>query len=202
MLAGEPHEIIGVLPTDFRPVIVTAAQVWRPDRLNLANPSRGAVVLRVVARMAPGVRGAQLDAGARTRGQRLETRFPESNTGTSINVVPLQEHVVGNARAGLLVLFAAVVLVLLIACVNIANLLLARSSSRSREIAVRTALGAGRGRVMRQLLTESLVLAGMGGVMGTSSAFGVSRPRGDGARRHAAFERGRPRFVVLAFAAS
>ena len=133
------------------------------DRLNLANPNRGAVVLRVVARLQPGLSLAQAGAAARTLGKQLETSFPQTNTGVSINVVSFQEQIVGDARAGLLVLLGAVFVVLLIGCVNIANLLLARATSRSREIAVRTALGAGRARVMRQLLTESVVLAGIGG---------------------------------------
>jgi putative ABC transport system permease protein len=166
VLGGEPHEIVGVMPPGFRPAILTTAELWRPDRLNLANPSRGAVVLRVVARLQPGLHMAQVDAAARALGKQLEARYPQSNTKTSINVVPFQEQIVGDARAGLLVLLGAVVVVLLIGCVNIANLLLARASIRSREIAVRTALGAGRWRVVRQLLTESLVLAGIGGVIG------------------------------------
>ena len=110
-------------------------------------------------------------AGGKALGQQLEARFPDSNKGTTLNVVSLQEQVVGNARSGLLVLLGAVVVVLLIGCVNIANLLLARASSRSREIAVRTALGAGRGRVVRQLLTESIVLAGIGGVIGVALSY-------------------------------
>jgi putative ABC transport system permease protein len=166
VLGGEPHEIVGVLPPGFRPAIVADADVWRPDRLNLATPSRGAVVLRVVARLPPGADLPRVTAGAQVLGQQLAARFPESNKGTTPNVVPLQEQVVGSARGGLLVLLGAVVVVLLIGCVNIANLLLARASTRSREIAVRTALGAGRGRVVRQLLTESIVIAGIGGVIG------------------------------------
>jgi putative ABC transport system permease protein len=123
-------------------------------------------VLRVVARLQPGLDLSQAATAARTLGSQLETRFPQTNTGVSINLVSFQEQIVGESRAGLLVLLAAVVVVLLIGCVNIANLLLARATSRSREIAVRTALGAGRARVMRQLLTESIVLAGIGGAAG------------------------------------
>ena len=166
VLGGEPHEIVGVMPAGFRPAIIGDAEVWRPDRLNLANPSRGAVVLRVVARLQPGLELSQAAAAARTLGQQLQTRFPQTNSSVSINLVSFQDQIVGEARSGLLVLLGAVIVVLLIGCVNIANLLLARATSRSREIAVRTALGAGRTRVLRQLLTESLVLAGIGGVAG------------------------------------
>jgi putative ABC transport system permease protein len=120
----------------------------------------------VVARLQPGLDISQAAVAARTLGQQLQTRFPQTNAGVSINLASFQEQIVGESRAGLLVLLGAVVVVLLIGCVNIANLLLARATSRSREIAVRTALGAGRARVMRQLLTESAVLAGIGGLAG------------------------------------
>ncbi len=171
VLSGEQHEVVGVMPPGFRPVIVADTEVWRPDRLNLVNPSRGAVVLRVVARLRPGLDWNQVGVAARTVSQQLQTRYPQTNTDVSLNVVSLQEQVVGESRAGLLVLLSAVVVVLLIGCVNIANLLLARASARSREIAVRTALGAGRARVLRQLLTESVVLAGIGGIFGVALSY-------------------------------
>jgi putative ABC transport system permease protein len=166
MLGGEPHEIIGVMPPDFRPVIAAKADVWRPDRLNLANPNRGAIVLRVVGRLKPGVTIAGASAAMTTLATDLSQRFPESNRNVGFRVVSLHQQVVGDARPGVLVLFGAVLLVLLIACVNIANLLLARGAGRTREMAVRTALGAGRMRVVRQLLTESVVLAVVGGAAG------------------------------------
>ena len=166
VLNGEPHEIIGVLPADFRPIVTASADLWRPLRLNVVNPARGAVVLRAVARLADGltVERAQRDASALAH--RLEAEHPEFNEKTGFLLIPLHDRVVGDIRGGLLALLGSVAFVLLIACANIANLLMARASSRCREFAVRVALGAARGRVIRQLLTESLLLAVLGGAAG------------------------------------
>jgi putative ABC transport system permease protein len=169
VLAGEPHEIVGVAPP-IRPVVNAQSELWRPLRLDLAAPARGAIVLRVVAKLRPDVTIERAGAALASLARTLEQRHPEFNAGVGFVVEPLHDRVVGQVRPGLLVLLGAVVLVLLVASVNIANLLLARSSGRAREMAVRAALGAGRRRVVRQLLTESLLLAVVGGALGLLAA--------------------------------
>jgi predicted permease len=164
MLSGESHQIVGVMPADFRPIVNQNADVWRPERLDLVSPSRGAIVLRIVARLQPGVSVADAAEAMSSVAVDLGRRYPETSGNVGVNIVSLHEQVVGNVRPGMQMLTGTVVLVLLIACVNIANLLLARSSARVREMAVRVAVGAAR--VVRQLLTESVVLASLGGLTG------------------------------------
>jgi putative ABC transport system permease protein len=174
MLGGEPHEIVGIAPARFRPIVTAGAVVWRPDRLNLASPSRGAVVLRVIARVHPALTLPQAGAALDALAARLEIRFPETNTRTGFTITPLYERIVGDVRPGVLVLLAAVLFVMLVTCANLANLLLARAPDRAREVAVRSALGARRRRVVAQLLTESALLAAMGGALGVVlSVWGV-----------------------------
>jgi putative ABC transport system permease protein len=165
-LGGEPHEIVGVMPESFRPAVSTDAEIWRPGRLNRASPARGMVILHMAARLAPGVDVEQARAAAHSIARQLEQAHPDYNRGVTFTLVPLHDQIVGDIRSSLLVLLAAVGFVLLIACANVANLLLARASGRTREIAVRLALGALRGRIVRQLLTESLLLAVVGGALG------------------------------------
>jgi putative ABC transport system permease protein len=174
VLGGEPHQIVGVMPSGFRPAIIGNASVWRPDRLNLATPSRGAIVLRVVARLRPGVDLPEASSSMDRLAQSLSGRYPQFNSKVGFRVVPLHEQVVGNARPGMLMLTGAVLLVLLITCVNIANLLLARASGRAMEMAVRAAIGASRVQIIGQLLVESVVLAIAGGAAGVVlSVWGV-----------------------------
>ena len=164
LLDGQATTVIGVMPAGFQAPIVDA-EIWSPVRIDPARAPRGIIVLRVVAKLRPEVSLAQAQAGMSTLAAQLAAEDPEWERAR-VALVPLQEDIVGDVRQMLIVLALAVGLVLAIACANVMSLLLARAADRTREITIRTALGAGRGQIARQLFTESALLAGIGGGAG------------------------------------
>ena len=166
-LSGNVYTVIGVMPPGFKSPGENA-EAWTP--VHVSNPVaanfRGVHFLRTYGRLAPGVTLQQASAEMRLIDQQLATQYPADNKNRSTLLIPLQERIVGQSRNALLILFVAVSLVLLIACANFANLLLARAAERGREIIIRSALGAGRWRIIRQLLTESILISVVGGMVG------------------------------------
>ncbi len=173
-LGGEKYQIVGIMPAGFRTGL--RADLWAPIDMDPKKlPARGEHSYPVIGRLKPGVTPQQAKANLNAIAKRLEQQYPGSNRQVGADVVEMREQLTGNVRPALLVLLGAVALVLLIACVNVANLLLARASSRQREIALRSALGAGRARIIRQLLTESVLLSFLAAIPGILLAYwGVS----------------------------
>jgi putative ABC transport system permease protein len=164
IISGKSITVVGVMPQGFD--YPSQAEAWVPFPLEPSKEQRFNRFLNVVARLKPGANVAQAQVQLDTINQRLAQSYNESNNGWSVKVATLHENLVGEVRRSLLVLLYSVAFVLLIACANIANLLLARASSRQKEIAVRAALGASRLRIIRQLLTESLLVSFIGAALG------------------------------------
>jgi putative ABC transport system permease protein len=171
MLSGNSYTVVGVMPSDFK-APRGETEVWAPAQVvnPIAAAYRGVHFLQTYARLKPGVTIAQAQSEMDAIDKRMAEAYPAESKRRQTALIPLHDRVVGQVRPALLVLFGSVGLVLLIACVNFANLLLARAAARGQELVVRLAMGASRRRLMRQLLTESVLIAMIGGAAGVALA--------------------------------
>ena len=186
-LDNEPYTVVGILPKEFNLQLLPrpgALGVWTPKIVeDYEKRTRGSAWWNVVARLAPGVTIEQAQSEMTALSATIARENPRTNMGKTAAVVPLREHLMGDVGSSLYVMLGAVVLVLVIGCANVASLLLARGSEREREFAIRSALGAGRARLVRQLVAESLLLSVVAAIAGVAIAVlddrcpRVSRPR-------------------------
>ena len=174
MMEGRPHIVIGVMPPRFR-FPTDDVELWAAIKDNMSGMPRSGRFMTAVGRMKRGVPLAAAQAELDAVTAQLDAAYPDSNHGWRVRLVPAHTAVVGDTRPALLLLAGAVGLVLLIACANVSNLLFARATSRRRETALRLALGASRGRILAQWLTENMVLSAAGGACGLALAFGAVR---------------------------
>jgi putative ABC transport system permease protein len=198
---GQPRTVVGVMPKGFSPD--DYAELWVPSPFGVPThslrpnqdprPSRDSNFLDAYARLKPGVTLARAQAQMSAIMARLEKDYPNENKGEDIVITPLSEDRVGGLRPALLMLGGAVGFLLLIGCANVANLQLARAAGRSREVSIRAALGADRKRLVRQLLTESILLSLIGGALGLVLAAWTAGADGDGATRPAWVQGSQPR---------
>lgn len=172
-LNGNPVAVIGVMPPGFDLQFPTNMRVdmWLPLRIDPANFDRNNHYLYALARLKPGISRDRAQSEMNLIASQLQQQYPETNAQKDVNIVPLRKQLVGKVETYLYLLFAAVVFVLMIACANVAGLLLARVTARHKEVAVRIALGASRWRIIRQLMTESIILSILSGLLGLIFAY-------------------------------
>lgn len=209
-LSGADYTVVGIMPGTFNflPSItiegkppLERSQFWIPQRVSDPNQMRGAHFLTTVARLRPGVSTEMAESHLHTIAVRLAREFPSSERGWDVRVLPLQSHATAKVRPTLLLLFAAVTFVLVLSCTNVANLLLARAVGRRQEIATRSALGASRLRIARQLLTEAAMLSAVGCAAGLLvGAWGVRFARAFGPAGIVRLDEARMDWRVAAFA--